>query len=283
MAETHFFDIHIAELYGVNCAVILQNIWHWIRKNEANGMNYYDGHYWTYNSTKAFKELFPYLSQKQIETALKKLRDEDILITGNYNAVKYDRTLWYAITPKGKSILLTGEMEKTEKENGNSNEGEPIPYNKPKSKTSNKKPIEKKKEENTHALFDRLYIDYKFSNALIEKMREWVTYKVERKEEYKEQGMKSLLRQVENKCKEYGDTAICALIDDCMANNWKGIIFDRLKPADKNKSYDTDEFFEAAVVASWERMKEDEQKTAGNNESVRKRAEALRRELSNNT
>ncbi len=283
MAETHFFDIHIAELYGVNCAVILQNIWHWIRKNEANGMNYYDGHYWTYNSTKAFKELFPYLSQKQIETALKKLRDEDILITGNYNAVKYDRTLWYAITPKGKSILLTGEMENTEKENGNSNEGEPIPNNKPKSKTSNKKPIEKKKEENTHTLFDRLYIDYKFSDALIEKMREWITYKVERKEEYKEQGMKSLLRQVENKCKEYGDTAICALIDDCMANNWKGIIFERLKPANKNKSYDTDEFFEAAVIASWENMKKEEQKTAGNNENVRKRAEALRRELSNNT
>lgn len=127
MAETHYFDIHVAELYGVNCAVILQNLWHWIRKNEANGTNYHDGHYWTYNSTKAYKELFPYLSQKQIETALKKLRDEGIIITGNYNAVKYDRTLWYAITKKGKSILLTGEMETTPQGNGNSPEGEPIP------------------------------------------------------------------------------------------------------------------------------------------------------------
>lgn len=127
MAETHYFDIHIAELYGVNCAVVLQNLWHWIRKNEANSVNFYDGHYWTYNSTKAFKQLFPYLSQKQIETALKKLRDEEIIITGNYNAVKYDRTLWYAITEKGKSILLTGEMETTSKGKGNPPEGEPIP------------------------------------------------------------------------------------------------------------------------------------------------------------
>ncbi len=127
MAETHYFDIHIAELYGVNCAVVLQNLWHWIRKNEANGVNFYDGNYWTYNSTKAFKQLFPYLSQKQIETALKKLRDEEIIITGNYNVVKYDRTLWYAITEKGKSILLTGEMEITPKGNGNHPEGEPIP------------------------------------------------------------------------------------------------------------------------------------------------------------
>lgn len=142
MAETHYFDIKVAELYGINCAVILQNLWHWIRKNEANGTNFYDGYYWTYNSTKAFQELFPYLSQKQIETALKKLRDENIIITGNYNAIKYDRTLWYAITKKGKSILLTGEMEKTQEENGNAAEGEPIPNNKPNSKTTDKKPYE---------------------------------------------------------------------------------------------------------------------------------------------
>ena len=140
MAETHFFDIHIAEKYGVNCAVILQNIWHWIRKNEANGMNFYDGNYWTYNSTKAFKDLFPYLSQKQIETALKKLRDEEILITGNYNAVKYDRTLWYAITEKGKSILLTGEMENTSKGNGFNTQGEPIPNINTDLKTTDNKP-----------------------------------------------------------------------------------------------------------------------------------------------
>lgn len=111
MAETHFFDIRVAQLYGVNCAVILQNLWHWIKKNEANEKNFYDGAYWTYNSTKAFNELFPYLSQRQIETALKKLRDEGIIVTGNYNAMKYDRTLWYAITPKGKSILHGCEMD----------------------------------------------------------------------------------------------------------------------------------------------------------------------------
>lgn len=127
MAEMHYFDVRIAKLYGVHCAVILQNIWHWVRKNEANETNFYDGTYWTYNSTRAFQELFPYLSKKQIETSLKKLRDEGILKTGNYNAVKYDRTLWYAITEKGKSILQNGEMKITEKSNGNSTEVTPIP------------------------------------------------------------------------------------------------------------------------------------------------------------
>jgi len=137
MAEMHYFDIRIAELYGVNCAVILQNLWHWIKKNEANEKNFYDGTYWTYNSTKAFSELFPYLSHKQVKTALKRLQDEGIIVTGNYNAMKYDRTLWYAITKKGREVLQgdkrdysifpLGQMENPSKENGFHLEGQPIP------------------------------------------------------------------------------------------------------------------------------------------------------------
>lgn len=83
--------------------------------------------------------------------------------------------------------------------------------------------------ETTHTLFQRLVSDYIFSEALQEKIGEWITYKTERKEPYKEQGMKSLLRQIENNALKYGDTAVCDLIEECMASGWKGIIFDRLK------------------------------------------------------
>lgn len=93
----------------------------------------------------------------------------------------------------------------------------------------------KGKSETTHDLFMRLSPDYIFwmeSHAeLTAKMEEWIKYKMERKEPYKEQGMKSLLRQVENNALTYGDKAVCDLIDDSMANGWKGIIFDRLKKA----------------------------------------------------
>lgn len=83
--------------------------------------------------------------------------------------------------------------------------------------------------ETTRAIFLRLLPDYVLSDDLQSKMAEWITYKTERKEPYKEQGMKSLLRQVENNAMKYGDQAVCSLIDECMANNWKGIIFDRLQ------------------------------------------------------
>ena len=100
---------------------------HWIEKNKANGKNFFDGHYWTYNSRKAFTELFPYATARQIETALKKLIDDGVIITGNYNNSAYDRTLWYAITKKGSSILQKCEMENTKNVNGKDENVAPIP------------------------------------------------------------------------------------------------------------------------------------------------------------
>lgn len=131
----HSFDIRIAKEYGVNAAVLLNNIYFWIEKNKANNTNFFDGNYWTYNSKKAFAELFPYLNERQIDYALKKLIEGGILITGNYNKMAYDRTLWYAITKKGYCILQNCEMETTKLGNGNNNDVQPIPYVTPVIKT----------------------------------------------------------------------------------------------------------------------------------------------------
>lgn len=114
----HSFDIDIASKYGVNAAVLLNNLYFWTEKNRANETSFFDGHYWTYSSKKAFAELFPYMNIRQIDYALKKLIDDGIVITGNYNKSSYDRTLWYAITKKGYCILQNCKMEMTKSKNG---------------------------------------------------------------------------------------------------------------------------------------------------------------------
>lgn len=110
--------------------------------------------------------------------------------------------------------------------------------------------------ETTHAIFQRLVPDYILSADLQSKIGEWITYKTERKEPYKEQGMKTLLRKIENSAKEYGDQAVCNLIDESMASNWAGIIFDRLKNQQKppssgyqrqTKAAELDEFYHMAA------------------------------------
>ena len=123
----HYFNVNIAKEYGVHAAVLLQNLEHWIAKNRANGKHFYEGNYWTYNSRRAFAELFPYMNARQIDYALKKLIDDGVIITGNFNQIAYDRTLWYAITKKGYSILQNCEMDVTNLANGSNESVKPIP------------------------------------------------------------------------------------------------------------------------------------------------------------
>lgn len=93
----HAFDPVDAEKYGILEAILLANIRWWTQKNEANNKHFYDGRYWTYNSAKAYAQLFPYASQQQIQRALKSLEKARMIVIGNYNSNPYDHTKWYAI------------------------------------------------------------------------------------------------------------------------------------------------------------------------------------------
>ncbi len=118
----HSFDPKIAEKVGLNAAVIYQNIVWWCEKNAANDRHFHDGAHWTYNSIKAFDALFPYLTSKQIRTALDKLEADGLILSGVFNKAGYDRTKWYC--PARQSQL-------PKKANGSAPEGEPIPDSKP--------------------------------------------------------------------------------------------------------------------------------------------------------
>lgn len=90
------------------------------------------------------------------------------------------------------------------------------------------------KGESTKQIFDRVIGDYAISKPLVEKICEWITYKTERKESYKQQGLKALLGRVEREEQKHGATTVINLIDECMGNGWKGIIWDRISGAQNN-------------------------------------------------
>ena len=107
----HSFNVEIATKFGMIEAVILEHLNFWISKNKANEVNFHDGNYWTYNSTKALAQLFPYVSSNTISRALRHLKEEGLILFGNYNKSSYDRTIWYAITQKGNTILQNDKMD----------------------------------------------------------------------------------------------------------------------------------------------------------------------------
>lgn len=134
----HSFDPEIAQRVGVNAAVIYQNLLFWTEKNHANNKHVMDGHVWTYNSTAAFSELFPYLSPSQVKTALAKLIESGLVLKGEYNQNRYDRTNWYspAVTAKWSRCAI-GEkspMDCAEISNQSEKNRQPIPDSKPDNK-----------------------------------------------------------------------------------------------------------------------------------------------------
>ena len=122
------FDPDVAKTVGTDAAIILSNIEFWQAKNQANDRHCYEGQYWTYNSVKAFSDLFTYLSKDQIQRNLKKLEVAGFIQTGNFNSARYDRTKWYS------SIRLNSVTHSAESRNRLSGTAEPIPDNKPDNK-----------------------------------------------------------------------------------------------------------------------------------------------------
>jgi hypothetical protein len=114
----HSFDPQIAARVGVNAAVLYQNIVWWCAKNAANRHNQHDGRFWTYNSVKAWAELFPYLSAKQIRSSLDRLEEEKLILSGCFNASAYDRTKWYCPETQPDLPIKANEVDLL---------GEPIP------------------------------------------------------------------------------------------------------------------------------------------------------------
>lgn len=149
----HHFNVYLASEIGVEEAIFIHNLYFWIKKNEANNKHFYDGYYWTYNSAKAFSELFPYWTPKQIIRIIKSCIEKGYVIKGEYNKSKYDRTSWYAITEKVETIYRNSLVDVPKRSSHSAKTVKPIPD----SKTDNKqisffKGNEKEKKE--EILFD---------------------------------------------------------------------------------------------------------------------------------
>ena len=75
--------------------------------------------------------------------------------------------------------------------------------------------------------------DYGFSPDLEAAVNDWLAYKREQfgptHGVYQPRGLKSLLTQIKNAAKDYGDSAVIGVIRDSMSSLYAGIIFDRLK------------------------------------------------------
>ena len=237
----HSFDKDIAAAYGLAEAIILNHMQFWIEQNEANDVNFYDGSYWTYNTTKAYAEIFPYLSQRQIQCALKHLREEGILKTGNYNKSAYDRTLWYAFTEKGISIMQKCKMEVTEMSNGFPLQVQPIPDN----NTYNNTDIKPSKKK-TKKGFDAVVEEYTTNEELKSAIIGFIEFRKAIKAALTDRALTLCLNKLDKLANN--DLEKIAILNQSVERGWKGLFEIKnsnfMQPANNTKPSESDYDFE---------------------------------------
>lgn len=74
-------------------------------------------------------------------------------------------------------------------------------------------------------------LEQRFSIPLSKAVLDWLTYKNQRGDNYTPLSLKALLTRIENNANDNGEQDVVNLIQLCIENNWKGIIWDRLNKA----------------------------------------------------
>ena len=83
-----------------------------------------------------------------------------------------------------------------------------------------------------------------FENKILnETINDWIKYKKEKRDSYKEQGLKSLITQIKNNIKKYGEEKVINIIIESMANNYQGIVWNRLENITKEKPKEEKVYF----------------------------------------
>lgn len=96
----------LAKLIGLNEAIVLQQVHYWLEINRKAHKNFHEGRYWTYNSIRAWQESnFEFWSVETVKRTFAKLEKRGLLISGNFNKHRLDKTKCYSINEEALEKL----------------------------------------------------------------------------------------------------------------------------------------------------------------------------------
>lgn len=173
----HHFEIHMAEKYGIEAAILIDNFIFWTRTNAAAQKNFHEERYWCFGSPEFFQKYFPYMTTRKVKTILQNCVKQGVLVQGNYNKKKYDRTNWYSLSDEvldelnldrecSTALINTHRTKIVDASNKNRR---PIPNTKPDTKqintTTTTKDIDKKEEPSSSSVIISKEIDQQLLDA----------------------------------------------------------------------------------------------------------------------
>jgi hypothetical protein len=87
----------LATLIGLSGSIVLQQVHYWVEINRKAKRNFKEGHFWTFNSYETWQAQFPFWSLKTVKRVFTRLEAAGLLVSDNFNRIKFDRTKWYRI------------------------------------------------------------------------------------------------------------------------------------------------------------------------------------------
>jgi hypothetical protein len=96
----------LARLFGVNAALIIQQIRYWMNNYmvaeqslpEGDRRHWHNGRWWVYNTYEQWqRDNFDFWSKRTIQRHINELENKGVLISGEFNKSSGDRTKWYTI------------------------------------------------------------------------------------------------------------------------------------------------------------------------------------------
>ena len=210
------FNSEAAEMYGVDGAIMLHHLAFWVYRNKLNENNEIDGHTWTWNSARAYTEIFPFWKDNQIRRILANLEKDGAILSAVHNRARWDRTKWYTVTEKVQSFYHFQKSANASKE---------IVKSIPKKK---KMDVKKSKHQYQIVTKDKTQIVtqivYPYDSKVFLEL--WKVWKKDRSnrgiKKYTEVGEQAALKQLQDDS-ENNEAVALNMIKKSIANGYQGI------------------------------------------------------------
>lgn len=100
-------DEKVVAKLGMTEAIIIQQV----DEETTKSTNTHDGKKWVCKSLKDWHKKISWVALSTLKRAFSDLEEQELLITANFNKIKYDRTKWYRIDYDKLDKLINGNEE----------------------------------------------------------------------------------------------------------------------------------------------------------------------------
>ena len=95
--NTHSFSVDLAKEIGLAEALLLQHFYFWYQHARNLPDMCREGRVWFFRSVKEMREVFPYLSDANIRTAIQHLIDRGLVVKGDFSSASMYKATWYSL------------------------------------------------------------------------------------------------------------------------------------------------------------------------------------------